>query len=399
MSARGRQLSRRGRRLRRARLRQAPGDAGGAVDLGAAGGPRRSGARRLPWGARVRVRAGRAHARAGARGPRDEVDDRPRRARAAGRQPLRRGRLRRGRRDPQRPRLRGRAAARRQRLLRHRRFELVRAPGALHGAAGGLAAGLRGRRLRVGRRGVADAPRDALRAARSSSPGPPSAPSPTGRRRSSAAGCGTATRSCSWHSSGLHANGASLARLVAERLPEGFATPLPDGRRFGEALLDPSVMYVGLVAELLAEGVAVSYLSHVTGHGLLKLMRPSALLHVPHRRPARGPAGARASWPPRPRHGPAPRPTRPSTWGWAMPSTAPPGVAGRCSACRRAGPRSAARGSRRGGSAAGDPRAARGELRRLARWSCRCPERERAASTSAGRPRSGKWRFKVEGCG
>ncbi len=78
------------------------------------------------------------------------------------------------------------------------------------------------------------------------------------------------------HSSGLHANGASLARLVAERLPEGFATPLPDGRRFGEALLDPSVMYVGLVAELLRRGVAVSYLSHVTGHGLLKLMRPSA---------------------------------------------------------------------------------------------------------------------------
>ena len=35
-------------------------------------------------------------------------------------------------------------------------------------------------------------------------------------------------------------------------------------------------MYVGLVAELLRQGVAVSYLSHVTGHGLLKLMRPSA---------------------------------------------------------------------------------------------------------------------------
>jgi len=77
-------------------------------------------------------------------------------------------------------------------------------------------------------------------------------------------------------SNGLHANGASLARLLAERLPQGFATPLASGGTFGEALLDPSVMYVGLVAELLRRGVQVNYLSHVTGHGLLKLMRPSA---------------------------------------------------------------------------------------------------------------------------
>jgi phosphoribosylformylglycinamidine cyclo-ligase len=74
-------------------------------------------------------------------------------------------------------------------------------------------------------------------------------------------------------SSGLHANGASLARLIAGRSPAGYATELPDGRRFGEALLDPSIMYVGLVAELLEREVPVSYLSHITGHGLLKLMR------------------------------------------------------------------------------------------------------------------------------
>src|ERR1700727_2607318 len=49
-------------------------------------------------------------------------------------------------------------------------------------------------------------------------------------------------------SSGLHANGASLARLIATRLPDGYATALPDGQTFGEALLVPSVMYVGLVA-------------------------------------------------------------------------------------------------------------------------------------------------------
>jgi phosphoribosylformylglycinamidine cyclo-ligase len=77
-------------------------------------------------------------------------------------------------------------------------------------------------------------------------------------------------------SSGLHANGASLARLVAGRLPDGYATELPDGRAFGAALLDPSLMYVGLVAELLSSGTRVHYVSHVTGHGLLKLMRPPA---------------------------------------------------------------------------------------------------------------------------
>jgi phosphoribosylformylglycinamidine cyclo-ligase len=74
-------------------------------------------------------------------------------------------------------------------------------------------------------------------------------------------------------SSGLHANGASLARLIAERLPDGYMTKLPSGRSLGEALLDPSVMYAGLVQALLESGVAVSYLSHITGHGLLKLMR------------------------------------------------------------------------------------------------------------------------------
>jgi phosphoribosylformylglycinamidine cyclo-ligase len=79
-------------------------------------------------------------------------------------------------------------------------------------------------------------------------------------------------------SSGLHANGASLARLLAERLPEGYMTALPSGRTLGEALLDPSIMYVPLVQALLESGLAVSYLSHVTGHGLLKLMRPAKAL-------------------------------------------------------------------------------------------------------------------------
>jgi phosphoribosylformylglycinamidine cyclo-ligase len=75
-------------------------------------------------------------------------------------------------------------------------------------------------------------------------------------------------------SSGLHANGASLARLVAGRLDSGYETALPSGAMLGVALLEPSVMYVGLVAALLESGLPVTYMSHVTGHGLLKLMRP-----------------------------------------------------------------------------------------------------------------------------
>jgi phosphoribosylformylglycinamidine cyclo-ligase len=79
-------------------------------------------------------------------------------------------------------------------------------------------------------------------------------------------------------SSGLHANGASLARMVAGRLDDGYATVLSDGATLGEALLAPSVMYVPLVAALLEEGIPLTYISHVTGHGLLKLMRPARAL-------------------------------------------------------------------------------------------------------------------------
>jgi phosphoribosylformylglycinamidine cyclo-ligase len=96
-------------------------------------------------------------------------------------------------------------------------------------------------------------------------------------------------------SSGLHANGASLARLLAGRLGDGYATELAADRTtsdpiattstagagtttLGEALLEPSVMYVGLVAALLADELPLRYISHITGHGLLKLMRPSRAL-------------------------------------------------------------------------------------------------------------------------
>ncbi|MCX7886617.1 MAG: AIR synthase-related protein [Verrucomicrobiae bacterium] len=74
-------------------------------------------------------------------------------------------------------------------------------------------------------------------------------------------------------SSGVHTNGLTLCRAVAERLPQGYLTPLPDGRSYGEALLEPSVIYVPLVAACQQAGVALHYAVHLTGHGWRKLMR------------------------------------------------------------------------------------------------------------------------------
>lgn len=76
-------------------------------------------------------------------------------------------------------------------------------------------------------------------------------------------------------SSGLHANGASLARLIAADLQDGYATRLAGGESFGEALLRPSHIYSALAESILDAGLPVTYMSHLTGHGLLKLMRPS----------------------------------------------------------------------------------------------------------------------------
>jgi phosphoribosylformylglycinamidine cyclo-ligase len=74
-------------------------------------------------------------------------------------------------------------------------------------------------------------------------------------------------------STGLHANGASLARRVASQLPEGLLTELPSGRQLGDALLDPTRIYAPFVRELLASSVVPKFLNGITGHGFLKIMR------------------------------------------------------------------------------------------------------------------------------
>lgn len=73
-------------------------------------------------------------------------------------------------------------------------------------------------------------------------------------------------------SSGLHANGATLARRVVDRA-DGLLSALPSGTTIGEALLARSIVYVGLVEAILDARHPVTYMAHLTGHGLRKLMR------------------------------------------------------------------------------------------------------------------------------
>ncbi|HEX5126040.1 MAG TPA: AIR synthase related protein [Rhodocyclaceae bacterium] len=74
-------------------------------------------------------------------------------------------------------------------------------------------------------------------------------------------------------SSGIHANGVSLARKLAERLPQGYASKLSDGRLYGEALLDPTTLYVPVTEALFAAGIVPHYCANITGHGWRKIMR------------------------------------------------------------------------------------------------------------------------------
>ncbi len=74
-------------------------------------------------------------------------------------------------------------------------------------------------------------------------------------------------------SNGINANGLSLARALAKNLPKGYATKLPSGKIYGEALLTKTNIYAKLVQDLLNAGVDIHYISNITGHGLRKIMR------------------------------------------------------------------------------------------------------------------------------
>jgi phosphoribosylformylglycinamidine cyclo-ligase len=74
-------------------------------------------------------------------------------------------------------------------------------------------------------------------------------------------------------SGGVQTNGLSLCRKIAEHLPQGYLTTMDDGRSYGEALLDPSVIYVDFVAACQRANLPLHYTAHITGHGWRKLMR------------------------------------------------------------------------------------------------------------------------------
>lgn len=74
-------------------------------------------------------------------------------------------------------------------------------------------------------------------------------------------------------SSGVNANGISLTRAIAKRLPKGYATKLPSGKMYGEVLLTKTNIYAKLIQDLLNAKVNIHYVSNITGHGMRKIMR------------------------------------------------------------------------------------------------------------------------------
>ena len=87
-------------------------------------------------------------------------------------------------------------------------------------------------------------------------------------------------------SSGIHANGLTMARSIADKLPGGYDTTLADGRTFGATLLDPTYIYVPLIKECLYRFVSIHYAVNITGHGWRKLMRaPQPFSYIIERLP------------------------------------------------------------------------------------------------------------------
>ena len=74
-------------------------------------------------------------------------------------------------------------------------------------------------------------------------------------------------------SSGLHSNGYSLARAALASLELDERPAALGGASVADALLEPTVIYVRAVLELLRSGVPVRGLAHITGGGVRNLLR------------------------------------------------------------------------------------------------------------------------------
>lgn len=81
-------------------------------------------------------------------------------------------------------------------------------------------------------------------------------------------------------SSGIHANGLTLARKIAEKLSQKILS------RYAEELLKPTLLYSSIIQDCLREGIPLHYGVHITGHGWAKLLRsPKSLTYVIERVP------------------------------------------------------------------------------------------------------------------
>jgi phosphoribosylformylglycinamidine cyclo-ligase len=74
-------------------------------------------------------------------------------------------------------------------------------------------------------------------------------------------------------SSGVHSNGLTLARRALSDLSLEDAPDELAGATVADALLEPTVIYVRAIIELLRSGLPVHGLAHITGDGLLNLLR------------------------------------------------------------------------------------------------------------------------------
>jgi phosphoribosylformylglycinamidine cyclo-ligase len=74
-------------------------------------------------------------------------------------------------------------------------------------------------------------------------------------------------------SSGVHSNGLTLARRALDGLPLDAAPEELGGATVGGALLEPTAIYVRAVLDLLRSSVPVHGLAHITGGGVLNLLR------------------------------------------------------------------------------------------------------------------------------
>ena len=95
-------------------------------------------------------------------------------------------------------------------------------------------------------------------------------------------------------SSGLHSNGYTLARKSLDGLDLGEDPDGRLGRPLGDALLEPTEIYVKPIVELLRSPIAVHGLAHITSGGTQNLLRLAAEVGYEIEAPLPVPADLRA---------------------------------------------------------------------------------------------------------